>query len=64
MPRRINYPCACGHLLKLHWQYQQHRRMFPPSSEFWNPCMKCDCKNYKIDNLSTIELIAKERNLI
>jgi hypothetical protein len=64
MGRRVNYPCSCGHMLKLHWMYQQFKRMLPQSTEFWNPCMKCECKNYKTDNLILIEWMAKERGLV
>jgi hypothetical protein len=59
-----NLKCVCGHKRKI------HATDIPGLGSLCNHTTSdgilydCDCEDFKLDNLSYIEAVAKERNLI
>jgi hypothetical protein len=53
------YFCICGHLKKDHDLVAEYMRLC------WGDVnRKCPCRNFKLDNLSYIEQLAKQKGLI
>lgn len=61
--------CLCGHhqglhIINCHWEYTEFKdpNIHDPFS--MKSYMFCKCDGFKLDNLSYIEELAEERNLI
>lgn len=59
---RRHYPCKCGHIKNFH-QYSPDARHVVCWGQA-GPREFCSCLKFKLDNLSFVEELAKEKNLI
>jgi len=58
-----NPKCICGHEKAIHTSWVERCVAYDEASGFFEP-KDCECKSFKLDNLSYIEALAKERNLV
>jgi hypothetical protein len=67
MSDEIWYPCVCGHALEITHTIKSSDGKFPcfaRSHVTHNIDYICECHDFKLDNLTYIEIKAREKNLI
>ena len=63
LPAALKVLCVCGHIRVSHNCYIDFCEQFLGQSGIFEE-QYCKCQKFKLDNLSYIEQLAKEKNLI
>ena len=64
MDRIEGLPCVCGHSQLVHYDYDKDRILTCCGECYYHVNIEVSLHSFKLDNLTYIEQLAKEKNLV